>query len=221
MSSQPFHPITNVIAKLSIAIIILGLGLVSLMAWVFFQSPFMRGITMSTEQPVPYSHKVHVGQLGLDCRYCHTDVENSAFANVPSSDICMGCHSQVWAGNAVFEPVRASYEEDKPLAWNRVYDLPDYVYFNHSIHLNKGVGCETCHGRLDQMPLTRKESTLTMRWCLECHRNRAKYIRPRDQVFTIGWQAPDNIAEIQQLLVEEYHVDVEQFNITDCSICHR
>ena len=130
------------------------------------------------EQPIQFSHAHHVGGIGIDCRYCHTAVEESAFANIPPTKTCMNCHSQIWTNAPILEPVRASFRENKPLHWTRVHDLPDFVYFNHSIHVKKGVGCATCHGRVDQMPLMYQEATLKMSWCLDCHRNPAKYVRP-------------------------------------------
>ncbi len=128
--------------------------------------------------------------MGIDCRYCHTSVEESAFANIPPTKTCMNCHSQIWATAPILEPVRASFRDNKPLQWTRVHDLPDFVYFNHSIHVAKGVGCATCHGRVDQMPLMYQKATLQMQWCLDCHRNPAKYVRPKDQVFNMAWERP-------------------------------
>ena len=145
---------------------------------------------VAREQPVPFSHKHHVGDDGIDCRYCHTSVETSSFAGLPPTETCMSCHSQIWANAELLEPVRASFRTGKSIAWTRVHDLPDFVYFNHSIHVNKGIGCSTCHGRVDQMPLTYKVNTLYMQWCVECHRNPAQYVRPRDQVFNIAYQYP-------------------------------
>ncbi|HEY54533.1 MAG TPA: cytochrome c3 family protein [Caldilineae bacterium] len=218
---QVFHPASNSIAKSLIVIVVLGLLGLGLIVSIFVRSPFMRQIGVAPEQPAAFSHEHHVGGLGLDCRYCHLNVEESSFAGIPSTDICMGCHSKIWNDSPALAPVVASYENDEPLVWNRVNRLADYAFFNHSIHINKGIGCETCHGRVDQMPLSRKVSTLAMEWCLECHRNRADYVRPREEVFTMGWEPSEDWKAQQPLLVEQYHVDVEQFEITDCSICHR
>jgi hypothetical protein len=218
---QIFHPSANTLAKVSIVgglMVLIGLGLLSA---AFIRAPYMAQVGIAPEQPVAFSHEHHVGGLGLVCRYCHTYVEDSSFATIPATEICMSCHSQVWADSPELAPVRESYESGQPIEWVRVYDLPDYVYFDHSIHVNRGVGCVTCHGRVDQMPLTRKETTLYMEWCLECHRDRASFVRPRQQVFNMEWQPPEDLAALQQQLVKEYHIDVEQFNITDCSICHR
>ncbi len=222
--SQIFHPSINLIAKAMVAATVIGIIGISIVAYLFVRSPYMRGTTIAREQPVFFSHEHHVGELGLDCRYCHVNVERSGFAGVPSTDICMGCHSQVWADSPAIAPVKESMETGQSIAWNRVNALPDYVYFNHSIHLNKGIGCEECHGRVDKMGWTRKESPLSMEWCLSCHRNRADHVRPREEVFTMGYEPPADPAQreaLQKALVAEYHVDVEQFNITDCSICHR
>jgi hypothetical protein len=168
-------------------------------------------------QPVPFSHQHHVGGLGIDCRYCHTSVEYSSFAGVPPTQTCMNCHSQIWTQAPVLQPVRDSWQTGKPIIWTRVYNLPDYVYFNHSIHVQKGIGCETCHGRIDEMPLTAQAVDLHMGWCLDCHRDPAKYIRPMDQVFTMGWQPPEAQAVMGPQLVQQYHVQ----SLTSCSTCHR
>jgi hypothetical protein len=171
-------------------------------------------------QPVPFSHKHHNGELGIDCRYCHTSVEESAFANIPPTKTCMNCHSQIWTNAPILEPVRASYRENRPLEWTRVHDLPDFVYFNHSIHVAKGVGCATCHGQVDRMPLMYQENSLQMRWCLDCHRNPAKYVRPRDQVFNMAYERPADDPGLGERLVKEYKIaDAKQ--ITSCSTCHR
>ena len=150
------------------------------------ESSFRRGTRTSTsraQQPVPFSHKHHAGELGIDCRYCHTSVEKSSFAGLPPTQTCMTCHSQIWTNASMLEPVRASYRDDKSIAWTRVNALPDFVYFDHSIHVSKGVGCTTCHGPIAEMPLTWTAGTLYMQWCLECHREPEKYVRPKSEVF--------------------------------------
>src|SRR5712691_9182719 len=214
--AQIFHPSTNTISKLSIVGFAGMLPVIFLLGYMFNQS-FMIQLKTPLEQPVPFSHKHHVGDDGIDCRYCHTSVETSAFAGVPPTETCMSCHSQIWNTAAILEPVRASLRSGKSLEWTRVHDLPDFVYFNHSIHVNKGIGCSTCHGRIDQMPLTRKVNTLFMQWCIECHRAPQNYIRPRDQVFNIAYQYPDNQEELGTRLVQEYKVQ----SLTDCVTCHR
>src|SRR3954471_1930752 len=148
------------------------------------------------EQPVQFSHAHHVGSMGIECRYCHTTVENSAHASVPPTKTCMNCHSQIWINSPALEPVRESYRTNQSIRWTRVHDLPDFVYFNHSIHIKKGVGCETCHGRVDTMALMYQQSSLEMRWCLDCHRNPEKYVRPREFVTKMGYEP----AEPQEVL---------------------
>ena len=187
--AQIFPPSTNTFAKVTIfgAVFFLA-GL----AWVwgeFSRSSYVTEVNVVRNQVVPFSHDHHVSGLGIDCRYCHTSVEKSSFAGIPATEICMGCHSQIWRSSPMLEPVRASYRTGEPLRWTRVYDLPDFVYFDHSIHVAKGVGCESCHGRVDQMPLVRKASSLHMEWCLECHREPQKFVRAKDEIFQFGLAA--------------------------------
>ncbi len=180
---------------------------------------YVSQVNVPRDQPVPFSHKHHVTGMGIDCRYCHTTVEKTAFAGIPPTETCMSCHSQIWTEAPILEPVRASFRDNVPIEWTRVHDLPDFVYFDHSIHINKGIGCQTCHGQVDQMPLMWKENTLNMEWCLECHRAPEKFIRPREQVFNMTWTAPDDQEKLGKQLVEEYQV--KKVQLTDCSICHR
>ena len=219
--NQIFHPSMNTIARLSIfgaIFILIGLGVV--INYVV-RSPVMTQVNVAREQPVPFSHLHHVRQLGIECRYCHTSVEDSSFAGIPPTETCMTCHSQVWTESPMLEPVRASFRTGEPLQWNRVNNVSDFVYFNHSIHVNKGVGCETCHGDVSQMPLAWKSETLFMEWCLECHRQPEKFIRPVEEVFTMGYKLPanhDQFVQAQQL-VADYGIEVGRLD--DCSICHR
>lgn len=169
-------------------------------------------------QPVPFSHKHHVSGLGLDCRYCHTSVETAQNAGMPPTETCMTCHSQIWTNASILAPVRQSLASDTPLRWNRVYTLPDYVYFDHSIHIAKGVGCTECHGPIGDMPLTWKATDLYMSWCLECHRNPAPHLRPRAAVFDPHWRPTPGTPSGEQLLAQ-YHIHPE--TLTDCSVCHR
>jgi hypothetical protein len=169
-------------------------------------------------QAIPFSHKHHVYGLGLDCRYCHTSVEDSSFAGIPPTETCMTCHSQVWKDAPMLAPLRESLANHERLVWNRVNDTPDFVFFNHSVHINHGIGCSTCHGQMDQMPLTWKSHTLFMKWCLECHRQPEKFIRPRDQVFNLAWTATNQLA-LGRELVQRYAVHTAQ--LSDCSMCHR
>ncbi|HUE19487.1 MAG TPA: cytochrome c3 family protein, partial [Stellaceae bacterium] len=175
-------------------------------------------IGLIQDQPVPFSHKHHVGGLGLDCRYCHQTVETSANAGMPSSDTCMSCHSQIWTNAPMLAPVRQSLADKTPLVWNRVDDIPDYAYFDHSIHVAKGVACETCHGRVDRMPLMQKVHSMNMGWCLDCHRDPAPNLRPHDAVFAMGWQR-DVATPTPAALLDAYHVHLT--GLTDCTTCHR
>jgi len=181
----------------------------------------MTGVDVAREQPVPFSHLHHVRQLGIDCRYCHTSVEESSFAGLPPTQTCMTCHSQIWAQAPMLEPVRASYQTNLPLQWTRVNNVSDFVYFNHSVHISNGVACETCHGRVDEMPLTWKAETLQMEWCLECHRQPEKFVRPLAEVYTMGYQLPPGHNQLAQgqALIAEYGIEVGRLD--DCSICHR
>jgi hypothetical protein len=217
--AQLFKPTTNIFARWSIVgggLLVFG-GLFLLNQ--FFRSDYMTLANVVREQPVPFSHEHHVSGLGIDCRYCHTSVEFAPSAGIPPTETCMSCHSQIWTNAAILEPVRSSYKTGTPLKWNRVHDLPDFVYFNHSIHINKGIGCESCHGRVDKMPLMRAGSSLQMSWCLDCHRDPAKYIRPKEEVFTMGYEPAEDQATLGPKLVKAYHVNVRQ--LTNCSICHR
>jgi hypothetical protein len=216
--AQIFQRRSNSIARAGILVVI---GAVCATGWVLddvYWSPWTTRQMNPLQQPVPFSHKHHVYGLGIDCRYCHTGVEKSAFAGLPPTETCMTCHSQVWKDAPVLAPVRASYYEQQPLRWNRVNDTPDFVFFDHSIHVAKGIGCATCHGSLDQMPLTWKSHTLYMKWCLECHRQPEKYIRPREEVFNLNWAATNQMI-LGRKLVAEYRVQTRQ--LTDCSMCHR
>jgi len=179
---------------------------------------YVSQVGVARDQPVPFSHKHHVTGIGIDCRYCHTTVEESAFAGIPPTETCMTCHSMLWTEAAILEPVRASFRDDEPLQWTRVHDLPDFVYFKHDIHISKGIGCQSCHGQVDQMPLMWKENTLNMEWCLECHRAPENHIRPKEEVFNMNWTPPTNQDELGRRLVKQY--DVQTAQLTDCSICH-
>ena len=218
--SQIFHRHTNIYSRLSI---VAGIAVVAILGGVVAMlhlSGYNTNQGMYVEQPIQFSHAHHVGGEGIDCRYCHTSVEESAFANIPPTKTCMNCHSQIWTTAPILEPVRASFRDNKPLHWTRVHDLPDFVYFNHSIHVRKGVGCATCHGRVDKMPLMYQEASLQMNWCVNCHRNPAQYVRPREEVYNMAWERPANDPDLGKRLVQEYKIaSVEQ--LTSCSTCHR
>ena len=215
--SQIFHPSTNTISKVSIfGSVFLAGGLLWGVVNVN-RSDYLTQVAAPRKQPVPFSHKHHVSGIGLDCRHCHTSVEESAFAGLPATKTCMTCHSQVWSDSPMLEPVRASFRNDQPLEWTRVHDLPDFVYFNHSIHVKKGVGCVTCHGQVDRMPLVWKQQTLQMEWCLDCHRHPEGRLRPPEQVFNMTWQPEGDQRALGAALVRENKVR----NPTSCSDCHR
>src|ERR1700723_3958141 len=167
---QIFHHSTNTISRVSIYGAVFIAALLGGVLYAIELSPIYTRVNEAREQPVPFSHKHHAGELGIDCRYCHTTVEKSSFAGIPPTQTCMTCHSQIWTNAPMLEPVRASYRSDKSISWTRVNALPDFVYFDHSIHISKGVGCTTCHGQVAEMPLTWKANTLYMSWCLDCHR---------------------------------------------------
>ncbi len=213
--SQIFHPSTNTVARVTIfgALFFVAGGL--WIAQAINRSSWVTLADVAREQPVPFSHAHHVGGIGIDCRYCHTSVEESAFAGIPPTRTCMNCHAQLFSDSPTLEPVRESFRSGMPIAWTRVHDLPDFVYFDHSVHVAKGVACVTCHGRVDQMPLMWQSSSLQMEWCLECHRNPERYIGPRDQVMTMQERAAT--LEEGRALLDEYHVRTR----TDCSACHR
>ena len=225
---QIFHHSTNTIAKVSI---FGGLFIVAASLWVLAEvnrSSYNTGQYIERQQPVQFSHKHHVGDDGIDCRYCHTSVETSNSAGMPSTKTCMNCHSQIWSESPYLEIVRKSFRENKPIEWARVHDLPDYVYFNHSIHVAKGVGCSSCHGRVDEMPAVFQAASLQMEWCLACHRQPERFLRPRDKVFEMDYNKPNALAENKtepQLAVghqkkDEYKVRSAAV-LTSCSTCHR
>lgn len=218
--AQIFHPAANAIARFSI---IGGVFLVAGSLVAFDQitrSPYTTEVNVARSQPVPFSHKHHAN-MGIDCRYCHTSVEDAAFAGIPPTKTCMNCHSMIFKDAPMLEPVRESWRTGESLQWNRVHDLPQFVYFNHSIHVAKGIGCSTCHGRVDEMPLVRKQNTLYMGWCLDCHRAPEQFVRPKDKVFDMAWQPPANQREAGLQLVKEYKIDTEHYKMLDCYLCHR
>jgi hypothetical protein len=215
--AQIFHRSANTISRVSIfGALFVIVGLLFLAAAIQ-RSPWITQARVAREQPIQFSHERHVAGNGIDCRYCHTSVEESAFAGIPPTKTCMNCHSQIFSNSAFLEPVRASFTSGKSIEWTRVHDLPDFVYFNHSIHVNKGVGCTTCHGQVDRMPLMWQEESLQMEWCVDCHRSPERYVRPRDQVFSVTYQAPPDQVQVGQRLVAEYHIQ----KLTSCSTCHR
>jgi hypothetical protein len=215
--AQIFHPSTNTISRLTIFGALFALGGLLYGLAVVNRSSYVTQAQVAREQPVPFSHKHHVGELGIDCRYCHTSVEIAANANFPPTQTCMNCHAQIWAQSPTLEPVRASYRSGESIQWTKVYDLPDFVYFNHSIHVAKGIGCVSCHGRVDQMNLTYQQPSLHMEWCLGCHRNPAPYVRPRSEVFNMAWQPPADQPDLGEQLVAAHNIHSRD----DCTACHR
>lgn len=215
---QLFNPSMNSISRLSIVGTVLGVPLLSIATYAFNLS-YVVHRNVPIEQPVAFSHKHHVSDDGIDCRYCHTSVEKSSFAGIPPTETCMTCHSQLWTDSPLLAPVRESFATGRQLEWQRVNYVPDFVYFNHSIHIKKGISCVSCHGRVDQMPITWKEHTLSMAWCLDCHRNPERAIRPRNEVFNMAYEPPMDQGKMGRKLVRQYHV-LNQFQLTNCSTCH-
>jgi Cytochrome c7 and related cytochrome c len=230
---QIFNPSANSVFRLVlVGSVVLGMALF----WFFEmmqRSSYYTDRAVVRSQPIPFSHEHHVGGLGIDCRYCHTSVEVSSFAGMPPSKTCMNCHAQIWTNAEMLQPVRASYQTGTPLRWTRVNNLPDYVYFDHSIHIHKGVGCSDCHGPVDRMPLMYPAASLQMEWCLNCHREPEKFLRPRSQVFNMRYSRPttrfpvvmDGKAFTDQLtlgnyLKSKYYLRSAQ-DIISCSTCHR
>jgi hypothetical protein len=215
--AQIFHRSTNTISRVSIYGAVILIAVLGYAVNVVNQTSYVTEVHNARPQPVPFSHKHHVGELGLDCRYCHSTVEVSSSAGMPPTQTCMACHSQIWTGAEILEPVRASYRDSTPISWTRVNALPDFVYFNHSIHVAKGVGCTTCHGPIAEMNITWRAQSLYMRWCLECHNAPEKFLRPRSEVFNAFYQQPSDQDDLGNRLMKEYKVQ----KLTNCTTCHR
>ena len=215
--AQIFHRSTNTISRVSIYGSVVLIAVLGYTADVVTETSYATEVHNARPQPVPFSHKHHVGELGLDCRYCHTSVEVSSSAGMPPTQTCMSCHSQIWTSASMLEPVRASFRDSTPIAWTRVNAVPDFVYFNHSIHVAKGVGCTTCHGPIAEMNITWRAQTLYMRWCLECHNAPEKYLRPRSEVFNAFYEPPPDQEALGLRLMKEYKVQ----RLTNCTTCHR
>jgi hypothetical protein len=212
---QIFHRSFNTISKVTIfGSLFLVAGAGGLLA-LFVRSSYATNQGIVRQQPVPFSHEQHVSGLGIDCRYCHTTVETSAYAGMPATKTCMNCHEQIWVGSEMLEPVRESYRTGKPIEWSRVHRLSEFVYFDHSVHVNKGVACQTCHGDVDKMPLMYQQGTLLMEWCLDCHRDPSPHLRPRDQVFSMNWFSQGTPTAKE--LAAKYKVE----GLIHCSTCHR
>ncbi len=215
--SQIFHPSTNTISRVSIFGALFAVGGLLWVSLLIGRSPYVTQASVPREQPVPFSHAHHVGGIGIDCRYCHTSVEDSSFAGIPPTKTCMNCHSQLYADSPTLEPVRESFRTGAPILWTRVNDLPDFVYFNHAVHVRKGVACVTCHGRVDRMALAWQEASLQMEWCIDCHRRPEAFVQPRETVTLAEWAAPADRGRFGGELLKRYDVKTR----TDCSTCHR
>ncbi|HWP30390.1 MAG TPA: cytochrome c3 family protein [Fimbriimonadales bacterium] len=214
---QIFPESANVLAKASlpgaglllIAVILVGANI----------TPYTHDLNVALDQPAPFSHMHHVDQLGIDCRYCHTTVEESPFAGIPATETCYTCHSQIWTNSPLLQVVRDSYATGQPMEWNRVNIVPDFVFFDHSIHIKKGISCVSCHGNIDKMNLTAKQNAFQMLFCLDCHRNPEKNLRPLSEVFNMKYQPPPNHEALAKELMEKY--GIEKTGLTDCWVCHR
>ena len=203
------YPILSLVGALVAGVAVIGL------IWYYF-SPEYTDVGYQPEQPVPYSHEVHVGKLGLDCQYCHTNVDKASFANVPSTETCMNCHSQVRTESEQLTNVMESWKTGTPIEWVNVHMLPDYAHFNHSRHVNVGVGCESCHGRVDQMEVVSQTEPLSMSWCLDCHRSPEESLRPPSEVTTMGWEPDSNQVQKNLRRIEAEGIRPP----TNCSSCH-
>ncbi len=214
---QIFHRSTNTISRLSI---FGSLFVVAGALWgaaLIARSPYVTQQAVARQQPVQFSHRHHAGELGIDCRYCHTGVDRAAYAGIPPTQTCMNCHAQIWRDSDFLEPVRSSYAAGVSIDWIKVHDLPDFVYFDHSIHVRKGIGCASCHGRIDQMNQVWQASSLQMEWCLDCHRHPERHLRPAEHVFDMEWQPTEDQETMGRRLIAEYGIQTR----TDCDTCHR
>ncbi len=214
---QIFPPSANAVSRVSFYGSFVVVFLIFFVMWVLQRSSYETQQFVARDQPVPFSHAHHVGGLGIDCRYCHTSVEKAAFAGVPDVNTCMSCHSQIYNDQKVLEPLREAYRTGKPLRWARLNEVPDFVYFDHAIHLHKGIGCATCHGRLDEMPLTWLQRPFYMHECVDCHRHPTDHLQPRETVFDVAWTPPDDRHGLGLRLMKRYDVR----KMTDCATCHR
>jgi Cytochrome c3 len=217
---QIFHPSTNTISKASIFGFLFIVAFIAWLCLLYTRSSYGTDQGVVRVQPVPFSHEHHVGVLGIDCRYCHTEVERSSFAGFPPTKTCMNCHSQIWVGSDMLADVRDSYRTNRSIRWSRVYNVPGFVYFDHSIHVAKGIGCTSCHGQINEMPLTYQAPSLLMEWCLDCHRHPERAVRPRDEVFNVKWQPPADQEARGRELVHEHQIR-DPLTLTSCTVCHR
>lgn len=217
--AQLFPASANIWARASIISLVVGVATLATLAYTLANySSYVTRQREARHQPISFSHRHHVESMGIECRYCHFHVEESKFAGIPPTHTCMTCHSQIWSESDYLKQVRDSYEKNEPIEWVRVHDLPDFVYFNHAIHVKKGVGCYSCHGRVDEMAAVYQEKALYMGFCLDCHRNPERYLRPRSEITNMAWQPKgESQEELGARLVEEYQVNPQE----NCYACHR
>ncbi len=220
--AQIFGKSSNSISRITLGVAFFGFFAFWGVVYAIYRSPYSTGQAAPLAQPVPFSHQHHVAGLGIDCRYCHASAENSSFAGMPPTETCMTCHSQVWKDAPILSPVRESLALQQPIEWTRVNQLPDFVFFNHGIHVQKGIGCSTCHGAVDQMPITWKAQSLYMRWCLDCHEAPQKFIRPTNEIYNMHWEPPTDQAKHGAELLGTYHLSIQRVEqLRDCGMCHR
>lgn len=212
---QIFSRKANVLPALSLAALGIGGVFAIVFVWYYF-SPEFTDVGYAPEQPVEYSHQLHVGELGLDCQYCHTNVKNTEHSNIPATQTCMNCHRQIRPESLKLLPVRESWITGESIEWIKVHKLPDFAKFSHAIHTNTGVGCETCHGRIDEMEVVAQSEPLSMSWCLDCHRNPEQYLRPNSEVTTMGYEYPEGFIELNMDRIKAEHI----LPPTNCSACH-
>ncbi|MEW9857085.1 cytochrome c3 family protein [Novosphingobium sp. M1R2S20] len=218
---QIFPPAADTAVRFAVLVLVIAMVGLPLGAWEYLQSTYETQVGWVQDQPVPFSHAHHVGDDGIDCRYCHTSVETSARANLPPTHVCMTCHSQIWTGAPVLEPVRLSMATGEPIRWRRVAQLPDYVYFNHSIHIDRGVACRECHGDVTDMPLMRRAKPFTMQFCLDCHRDPAPALGPRELVTHpqgLGWTEAQKRAHGERVMRK---LGIKPDELDNCGVCHR
>ena len=218
--AQIFSPTADTWLRAAALVVLLGLLGLVVVPEVIARSQYVTHVARTPQQPVPFSHRHHVGELGIDCRYCHTSVETSADAGFPATHVCMTCHSQIWTEAPMLAPVRESLAQNRPLVWQRVAQVPDYVYFRHDIHIAKGVSCFECHGRIDRMALTFRAQAFEMHWCLGCHRDPAPRLRPREAVTDPDWTPPADRRALGERLMRLYHIKGPG-DLTYCTVCHR
>lgn len=213
---QIFHPSMNTFSRATIFGAVFILALLAWLTMTVVRSPYVSGVGVIKPQPVPFSHAHHVAECGIDCRYCHTSVEDSSFAGIPPTQTCMNCHSEIWPDSPMLAPVRESFRDDVPLVWNRVHDVPDFAFFYHNIHVQRGVACSECHGQMSEMPLTWKTSTLYMEWCLECHRDPESAMGPPEKVFATAGVPQPVTSFVSNAERKSPHGEL----LTNCSLCH-